>query len=51
MIDGRKFFDQRVKNNLRTYNIGKNATGQGNDYTAGYFKKYYKIIPINLTKQ
>ena len=34
MIDGRNFFDQPVKNNLRTYqSIRKIATGQGNDYT------------------
>ena len=47
MVDGRIFFDQLVKNDLRTYdNIRKITTGQGNDYTAGcwldypYFKKY-----------
>ena len=36
MIDGRNFFDQAIKNNLKTYdNIRKTATGQGDDYTAG----------------
>ena len=36
MIDGRTFFDQPVKNDLKTYdNIGNIATGQGNDYTTG----------------
>ena len=36
MINGKKFFDQPVENNLRTYdNIRKNATGQGDDYTTG----------------
>ena len=36
MIDGRNFFDQPIKNNLRTYNnIQKIATGQGDDYTTG----------------
>ena len=47
MVDGRIFFDQLVKNDLRTYdNIRKITTGPGNDYTAGcwldypYFKKY-----------
>ena len=51
MIDGRNFFDQTVKTNLRTYdNITKITTGQGDDYTTGclpdypYFKKYYKLI-------
>ena len=58
MIDGRNFFDQPVKNDKVTYdNIRKIATGQGDDYTTGcllhyiYFKKYYKMIAINLSKQ
>ena len=51
------FFDQPVKNNLRTYdNIIKIATGQGDDCTTGclidynYFNNYYKMISINLSK-
>ena len=58
MIDGRNFFDQPIKNDLKTYdNIRKIATGQGDDYTTGclldypYFKKYYKLIAIDLSKQ
>ena len=58
VIDGRKFFDQPVKNNLITYdNIRKIATGQGDDYTTGcpldynYFDNYYKMIAIDLSKQ
>ena len=58
MIDGKNFFDQPVKNNKVTYgNIRKIATGQGDDYTTGclldytYFKKYYKMIAIDLSKQ
>ena len=36
MIDGTTFFDQPVKNDLRTYdNNGNIATGQGDDYTTG----------------
>ena len=36
MIDGRNFFDQPVKEKLVPYdNIGKIATGQGDDYTNG----------------
>ena len=36
MTDGQNFFDQPVKNDLRTYNkIWKFATGQGDDYTTG----------------
>ena len=58
MIDGKKFFDQPVKNDKVTYeNIRKITIGQGDDYTTGclldytYFKKYYKIIAIDLSKQ
>ena len=33
-IDGKSFFNQPVKNDMRTYdNIQKAATGQENDYT------------------
>ena len=58
MIDGKNFFDQPVKNDKVTYeNIRKIATGQGDDYTTGclldytYFKKYCKMIAIDLSKQ
>ena len=57
MINGRNF-DQSVKNDIRTYdNIRKIAIGQGDDYTTGclldysYFKEYYKLIAIDLSKQ
>ena len=47
MIDGRNFFDQPIKNDLKTYdNIRKIAKDQGDDYTTvclldyPYFKKY-----------
>ena len=46
MIHGINFFDQPIKNDLKTYdNIRKIATGQGDNYTTGrlldypYFKK------------
>ena len=49
VIDGKNFFDQPIKNDLKTYdNIRKIATGQGDNYTTGclidypYFNKYYK---------
>ena len=58
MIDGKNFFDQPVKNDKVIYeNIRKVAIGQGDDYTTGclldyiYFKKYYKMIAIDLSKQ
>ena len=58
MIDRKTFFDQPVKNDKVTYeNIGKITIGQGDDYTTGClldytcFKKYYKMIAIDLSKQ
>ena len=58
MIDGRNLFDQPRNNMFKTYgNIRKIATGQGDDYTAvclldyTYFKKYYKMIALDLSKQ
>ena len=50
------FFDQPVKNYLRTYNnIRKNVLSQGGDYTSGclldYFKEYYNMVTIDLNKQ
>ena len=58
MIDGQNVFDQPIRSNLITYdNIRKIETGQGDDYPTGclldynYFKKYYKIIAIDLSKQ
>ena len=58
MIDGKNFFDQPGKNDKITYeNIRNIATGQGDDYTTGclldytYFKDYYKIIVVDLSKQ
>ena len=49
MIGGKKCFDQPIKNN-------KVTNGQGNDYITDclldytYFKKYYKMIAIDLSK-
>ena len=58
MIDWKNFFDEPVKNNKVTYeNIRKISTGQGDDYTTGclldyiYFKNYYKMIAVDLSKQ
>ena len=58
MIDEKNFFDQPVKNDKVTYeNIRKITIGQGDDYTTGclldftYFKKYYKMIAVDLSKQ
>ena len=58
MIDGKNFFDQPINNMFKTYeNIRKIAIGQGDDYTIGclldytYFKNYYKMIAIDLSRQ
>ena len=58
MIDRKNFLDQPVKNDKVTYeNVRKIATGQGDDYMTGclldyiYFKKYHKMIVVDLSKQ
>ena len=51
MVDGRNFFDQPIKNDLKTYNnIRKIATGQGDDYTTGclLYYPYFKNYILNL---
>ena len=52
------FFNQPVQNDLGTYdNTRKISAAQGNDYTTDclqdytYFKEYYKMIAIDLSKQ
>ena len=54
----KNFFDQPINNIIKTYeNIRKITIGQGDDYTTGclldytYFKKYYKMIAVDLSKQ
>ena len=54
----KNLFDQPVRNDkIAQENIRKIATGQGDDYTTGclldyiYFKKYYKMIVVDLSKQ
>ena len=54
----KNFFEQSVKNYLITHeNIRNIATGQGDGYTTGcsldynYFKNYYKMIAVDLSKQ
>ena len=57
MIVGKNVFNQPVRSDIRTYNIRKITTGQQDDYKAGclldytYFKTYYKMIAIDLSKQ
>ena len=41
IVHGRNFFDQPIKNDLKTYdNIRKIAIGQGDDYTTGCLLDY-----------
>ena len=58
MIDGKNFFNQAIKNDKVTCKtIRKITIGQGDDYTTDclldytYFKKYYNMIAIDLSKQ
>ena len=58
MTDVRNFFDQPIDSMAKTYqNIRKIATGQKDDFTTGclldcpYFKDYYKMIAIDISKQ
>ena len=58
MIDGNNFFKQPVNSYIKTYeNFRKITTGQEDDYTTGclldynYFKKRYKMIALDLSKQ
>ena len=39
MIDGKNIFDQPVKNDLRYITFWKIVTGQGDDYTTGFFAR------------
>ena len=58
MVDGKNLFDQPINSMFKTYeNIRKIAIGRGDDYTTGclldyiYFKKNYKMVPIDLSRQ
>ena len=58
MIYGPNFFDQPVKNNLRTCkSIWKITADQWDDYTIvcflydNYFNEYYKMMATDLSKQ
>ena len=57
MIKGENFLDQLIKDDKLTYeNIGKIATGKGDDYTTGclldyqYFRGSYKMIAVDLSR-
>ena len=58
MINGQKYFDQPVKNDLRTDDkIPKTSIVQGDHYTTGclidspYFKEHCRLITRHLSRQ
>ena len=58
MIDSRNFFNQSIRNGVKTYeNITKISIGQGDDYMTGSllsyldFKNNCKVIALVLIKQ
>ena len=57
-IDSRNFYDQAINDSIKQYDeVRKISTGQGDDHTTGclldfaYFKKYYRLIADDLSKQ
>ena len=58
LIDGRKFYDQPMKDQVKRYEeVRKITIGRGDDYTTGclldyqYFKDHYQLIVVGLSKQ
>ena len=58
IIDGRNFYDNPIENDVEKYRELKRVMiGKGEDYTAGslldfdYFKKHYKLVAVDLSKQ
>ena len=57
MIDGQNFFDQPIRNNLKTYNVQKIVADRRDDYTIGclldhnYLENYYHRIALDISKQ
>ena len=58
IIDGRNFYDNPIESNIEKYReLKKVMIGKGEDYTTGslldydYFKKHYKLVAVDLSKQ
>ena len=58
IIDGRNFFDNPIESDIEKYReLKKVMIGKGEDYTTGsllnldYFKKHYKLVAVDLSKQ
>ena len=57
-MKGRNFYDNPIENDTEKYRKLKNVMiGKGEDYTTGclldynYFKKHYKLVAVDLSKQ
>ena len=57
-IDGRNFYDNPIESDVKKYRELKRVMmGKGEDYTTGslldydYFKKHYKLVAVDLSKQ
>ena len=58
IIDGRNFYDNPIESDIEKYReLKKVMIGTGEDYTTGslldfdYFKKHYKLVAVDLSKQ
>ena len=58
IIDGRNFYDNPIESDIGKYGeLKKVMIGKGEDYTTGslldynYFKKHYKLVAVDLSKQ
>ena len=58
IIDGRNFYDNPIGSDIEKYReLKKVMIGKGEDYTTGsvldynYFKKHYKLVVVDLSKQ
>ena len=57
IIDRRNFYDNPIENDIEKYReLKKVMIGKGKDTTASlldydYFKKHYKLVAVNLSKQ
>ena len=58
IIDGRNFYDNPIESDIQKYReLKKVMIEKGEDYTTGslldynYFKKHYKLVAIDLSKQ
>ena len=58
IIDGRNFYDNPIESDIEKYReLKKLMIGKGEDYTTGslldfnYFKKHYKLVAVDLSKQ